>query len=226
MKKPTQIIMIDNYDSFTYNLVDQFRQLDLEVIIFRNDTPIEKIFTKQRLTDNRCIVVISPGPGNPNSAGNSLEIINKFAGKLPILGICLGHQSIVQSFGGKIGSASEIVHGKADQIETSEHPVFKSQNNYFQAARYHSLTATKVPENLDIIATTNGKRSKEVMAVAHKTQKILGFQFHPESILTTHGRGLLEDSIQWLLATQSNQRKAEPAKADAKTKPKAKAAAL
>jgi len=189
-----QIIMIDNYDSFTYNLVNQFRLLGAEVVIFRNDTPIDAIFTEQRSTNKNTVVVISPGPGNPDSAGFSLEIIKRFSGQLPILGICLGHQAIVQSFGGAIGSANAIVHGKADDIYAEPHPIFSGLPSPFQAARYHSLVAKFLPEELQVIARTDD----EVMAVTHKTQKVLGFQFHPESILTTFGGQLLKQALTWL----------------------------
>ncbi|MCW8877142.1 MAG: aminodeoxychorismate/anthranilate synthase component II [Kangiellaceae bacterium] len=225
MTKPTQIIMIDNYDSFTYNLVNQFRQLDLEVVIFRNDTPIDRIFTAQRLSENNCVIVISPGPGNPSTAGNSLKIIEKFSGQLPILGICLGHQSIVQYFGGKIDGATEIVHGKADRIETTDHPVFESLTQTFQAARYHSLVAAEVPDCLEVIACCNNEITKEVMAVVHKKQKVLGFQFHPESILTTHGRNLLKESIRWLLSSKGNHKNSKRTKAKSNVKAKIKATA-
>ena len=189
-----QVIMIDNYDSFTYNLVDQFRVLGAEVVVFRNDTPIETIFTPERLDRKKTIIVISPGPGNPDTAGNSIKIIKRYAGEIPILGICLGHQAIVQHFGGKIGSAKAIVHGKADSIKNDRHPVFSELPNPFNAARYHSLAAIEVPEQLQIIAES----ADEVMAVQHQEFKILGFQFHPESILTTYGGKLLNSSLHWL----------------------------
>ena len=202
MSLPLQIIMIDNFDSFTYNLVNQFRMLSAEVVVFRNDTPMDSIFTKTRLANKQTIIVISPGPGNPDSAGISLKVIEKYAGQIPILGICLGHQSIVQQFGGKVGQAGTIVHGKADQIAYQSYPeiqqVFSELPNPFQAARYHSLVAQEVPEQLTVIASTTHE-PKEVMAVADISRKILGFQFHPESILTTQGSQLLRASIDWLL---------------------------
>lgn len=198
MNSPLQIIMIDNYDSFTYNLVNQFRQIGAEVIIFRNDTPIEAIFTTERLENDNTIIVISPGPGNPESAGNSLEIIAQFAGRLPILGICLGHQSIVHFYGGTIGYAKQVVHGKADNIYVNEDGkasgLFDTLPDPFRAARYHSLAGTQIPDDLLVVAHSEN----EVMAVQHVAHKVLGFQFHPESILTTHGGQLLSASIRWL----------------------------
>ncbi len=195
--------MIDNYDSFTYNLVNQFRMLDAEVVVFRNDTPLEVIFTAERISQPNTVIVISPGPGNPDTAGNSLKIIKKYASQFPILGICLGHQSIVQEFGGKIGQAKAIVHGKADDITFSSEERFSEISALLptpmRAARYHSLTAHEVPDELSVIAKTQD----EVMAVAHRTLPILGFQFHPESILTTHGSELLRASLKWLTKTNN-----------------------
>lgn len=199
MTKPIQVIMIDNYDSFTYNLVDQFRQIDCKVVIFRNDTPLENIFTPKRLEGFENIIVISPGPGNPDTAGNTLSIIKEYADKLPILGICLGHQSIVQQFGGEVGAAQSIVHGKADQIKVEDHPIFEQMGSVFQAARYHSLVAVKTPSCLKTIASTHDQNEQEVMAVVHEKSKIIGLQFHPESILTTFGKKLLSNCINWLL---------------------------
>lgn len=200
MNKSLQIIMIDNFDSFTYNLVNQFRLIGAEVVIYRNDTPIETIFTQERLDNKKTVIVISPGPGTPDTAGNSLAIIQQYAGKLPILGICLGHQSIIQHFGGKIEKAKQVVHGKADDVfiedNSNEPAIFAGLSNPFRAARYHSLAATHLPDELDVIASTKD----EVMAIKHQTHKILGFQFHPESILTTYGSSLLQSSIHWLTA--------------------------
>ncbi|WP_196140479.1 aminodeoxychorismate/anthranilate synthase component II [Aliikangiella sp. G2MR2-5] len=207
MTQPLQIIMIDNYDSFTYNLVNQLKTLNLDqtvmLKVYRNDSPIEMVFSEENLAGKKNLIVISPGPGNPQSAGNTLQIINNFAGRMPILGICLGHQSIVEHFGGEVSGASEIIHGKADNVFTfSEHPVFEGLPNPFVAARYHSLSASLVPPTLEVLASTSGKHgeqeSSEVMAVVHKEYKIIGFQFHPESILTTQGKTLLENSVRWL----------------------------
>ncbi len=189
-----QIIMIDNFDSFTYNLVDQLKQITNNVVVFRNDVAIENIFTEQRLANKKTIIVISPGPGNPDSAGNTLAIIKRYAGVLPILGICLGHQSIVQHYGGVIGQAKKIIHGKADDIFLEKNSLFANISNPFRAARYHSLVATNIPESLSVIA----RSSDEIMAVQNIQDKVLGFQFHPESILTTQGALLLKSSLSWL----------------------------
>ncbi|MET1255962.1 aminodeoxychorismate/anthranilate synthase component II [Aliikangiella maris] len=206
MKKPLTLIMIDNYDSFTYNLVNQFRLLETQVVVYRNDTPIEQIFNRKNINafnNENSVIVISPGPGNPDSAGNSLAIIEQFAGKIPILGICLGHQAIVQHFGGKVVQAKQIIHGKADNIFYQPHPVFTDLPNPFRAARYHSLVGSQLPECLSVIAQTED----EVMAVQHRDLKILGYQFHPESVLTTFGSQLLKASLDWLTSSaQSSQR--------------------
>jgi len=203
MTKPTQIIMIDNYDSFTYNLVDQFRQLDCKVLVFRNDTPIDRIFCEENLSGYNNLVVLSPGPGTPDSAGNTLSIIKQYADKLPILGICLGHQAIVQQFGGTVGKAKSVVHGKADQIVKEAHPLLRDMSDVFQAARYHSLVATKLPSMLNPIAHTVNPDEREVMAVVHQDFPVVGFQFHPESILTTFGKKLLTNCIDWLIKSSS-----------------------
>ena len=197
-EQPLQIVMIDNYDSFTYNLVDQFRQLECEVIVFRNDTPLHAIFTPARLKNRKTVIVISPGPGNPQSAGFSLEIIKTYGGVLPILGICLGHQAIVEAFGGTVGKAQAIVHGKADSIFFENHSVFAGLESPLRAARYHSLAATSLPNSLQIIA----KSDQEIMGIHHQDQKILGFQFHPESLLTTYGSRLLKNALDWLCQEQ------------------------
>lgn len=198
MSKPIQVIMIDNYDSFTYNLVNQFRSLGAEVVVFRNDTPLKEIFKSERLENKQNVIVISPGPGNPKNAGYSLKIIQQYAGQLPILGICLGHQAIVEAFGGNIGHAKQVVHGKADSITTNLHAVFKNLPNPFTAARYHSLAATNLPDDLQSIARTKD----EVMAVQHCKHKIISYQFHPESILTTYGDKLLQASLEWLTSNE------------------------
>ncbi len=202
MTQRIRVLMIDNYDSFTYNLVDQFRQLDCEVIVYRNDTPVELI--EKTIDENaqerkqQDVIVISPGPGNPDEAGNTLSIIQTFAGRLPILGICLGHQSIVQHFGGKIGKAHSTVHGKAKNIELKQHPIFDNLPQQFRAARYHSLAAKSIPKQLKVIAFTQDENQQEVMAVIHKEHKVIGFQFHPESILTTFGKALIKNTVEWL----------------------------
>lgn len=190
------LLMIDNYDSFTYNLVQYFGELGVEVSVFRNDmisvSEIEKLNPKY--------IVISPGPCTPTEAGVSIETITHFAGKKPILGVCLGHQSIGQAFGGKIIHARQIMHGKTSLMHHKNVGVFKGLPNPFEATRYHSLVIEKesIPDCLEITAWTVNDRNEldEIMGVRHKQFAIEGVQFHPESILTTPGHDLLRNFLE------------------------------
>jgi len=185
------LLMIDNYDSFTYNLVQYFGELGQKVNVYRNDEitvdEIENLKPKH--------VVISPGPCTPNEAGISLELIEKLAGKIPILGVCLGFQAIAQAFGGNIIGAQRIMHGKVSPIHHTGKGVFKGLKNPLNATRYHSLVAEQstLPESLEVTAWTNDDSGsiEEIMGVRHKTLAIEGVQFHPESILTEHGHQML-----------------------------------
>jgi anthranilate synthase component II len=189
------LVMIDNYDSFTYNLVQYFGELGAEVKVFRNDQiSIEEIEAQK--PDH---LVISPGPCTPSEAGISVEAIKHFAGKLPILGVCLGHQSIGQAFGGKIVHAGEIMHGKASMIYHSDLGVFKGLENPFEVIRYHSLVIEQasLPDCLEVTAWTqkpDGSRD-EIMGVRHREFQIEGVQYHPESILTQHGHQQLSNFL-------------------------------
>jgi anthranilate synthase component 2 len=190
------LLMIDNYDSFTYNLVQYFGELGVEVQVFRNDrislAEIEKLDPQY--------IVISPGPCTPNEAGISIETIKHFAGKKPILGVCLGHQSIGQAFGGRIVHANAIMHGKTSLIHHNDKGVFKNITNPFEATRYHSLVIekTSVPDCLEITAWTQNDKGDidEIMGVKHRELAIEGMQFHPESILTTVGHDLLRNFLE------------------------------
>ncbi len=189
------LLMIDNYDSFTYNLVQYLGELKADVKVFRNDEiSIEQI--AELKPDH---LMISPGPCTPNEAGISIEAIHYFAGKVPILGVCLGHQSIGQAFGGKIIHARKIMHGKTSMMYHNHQGVFKGLESPFEATRYHSLVIEKesLPECLEITAwteTENGQMD-EIMAVKHKTMPIEGVQFHPESILSQHGHEMLQNFL-------------------------------
>jgi len=190
------LLMIDNYDSFTYNLVQYFGELGQEVCVYRNDEiSISKIET---LKPNH--IVISPGPCTPNEAGISLELIEKLAGKIPILGVCLGFQAIVQVFGGNIIGAQKIMHGKVSPIHHTGKGVFKNLKNPLNATRYHSLVAEKptLPDCFEVTAWTNKENgdTEEIMGVRHKSYAIEGVQFHPESILTEHGHQMLNTFLQ------------------------------
>ncbi|MCG7948662.1 MAG: aminodeoxychorismate/anthranilate synthase component II [Candidatus Thiodiazotropha taylori] len=190
------LLMIDNYDSFTYNLVQYLGELGVEVKVVRNDE-IGVADVGQLKPDQ---IVISPGPCTPNEAGISVEVIQTYAGKIPILGVCLGHQSIGQAFGGNIIHAREVMHGKTSPIHHRDQGVFHGLENPFQATRYHSLVieTESLPEQLEVTAWTEKADGgmDEIMGVRHKTLPIQGVQFHPESILTRHGHDLLKNFIE------------------------------
>ena len=185
------ILMIDNYDSFTYNLVQYLGELGQDLKVFRNDkisiAKIKKLKPKS--------IVISPGPGRPDDAGISCKLIKTFAGKIPILGVCLGHQCIGQVFGGKIINAKKIMHGKTSMIYHNKKDIFKGVANPFEATRYHSLVIQRknFPKDLEIVARTKG--DNEIMAVKHKKFPLWGVQFHPESILTGVGKKILSNFL-------------------------------
>ncbi|MGQ9426236.1 anthranilate synthase component II [Gilvimarinus sp. F26214L] len=188
------LLMIDNYDSFTYNVVQYLGELKAEVKVIRND----QLSLEEIIALDPARLVISPGPCTPNEAGVSVEAIKTFAGRIPILGICLGHQSIGQAFGGKVVRAREVMHGKTSPIHHEGAGVFHGLDNPFEATRYHSLILEKetLPECLEVTAWTekNGEVD-EIMGVRHRDLQIEGVQFHPESILTQHGHQLLQNFL-------------------------------
>jgi anthranilate synthase component 2 len=193
------IVLIDNFDSFTYNLVDQFRSLGYPVTIYRNSISPQVI--EQSLSElSNPVVVLSPGPGAPSDAGCMPQLIQNLKGKTPIIGICLGHQAIVEAYGGTVEIAGEIVHGKASMMNHNNHPIFNALPNPVSIARYHSLVATQVPDTLACIADVEGL----TMAVMNQADRVCGFQFHPESILTTQGAQLLVNTLNWAMATKHN----------------------
>jgi anthranilate synthase component 2 len=189
------LLMIDNYDSFTYNLVQYLGELGADVVVYRNDqisvSEIEQLAPEK--------IVISPGPCTPNEAGVSIDTIKTFAGRVPILGVCLGHQSIGQAFGGRIGHARAIMHGKTSMIHHKDVGVFQGLPQPFEATRYHSLVIEKdsLPDCLEVTAWTqdDGGAIDEIMGVRHKSMPIEGVQFHPESILTGCGHDLLRNFL-------------------------------
>ena len=190
-----KLVMVDNYDSFTYNLVQYFGELGAEVTVVRNDeVSVEDI---EGLRPDK--IVISPGPCTPKEAGISVETIRRYAGKYPILGVCLGHQSIGYTFGGNIIHAKEIMHGKTSPVYHKDIGVFKGLNNPFTATRYHSLVIEQatLPDCLEITAWTQDEagNADEIMGVRHKTLDVEGVQFHPESILTEHGHDMLRNFL-------------------------------
>jgi len=190
------LLMIDNYDSFTYNVVQYFGELGADVHVYRNDElSIEQI---EKLAPSK--IVISPGPCTPDKAGISLAVINHFKGRIPILGICLGHQSIGQAFGGEIVRAGHVMHGKTSTMHHNNQGVFSNLTLPFTATRYHSLVINKdrLPECLEITAWTENEDGsmEEIMGIRHKELDIEGVQFHPESILSEHGHDLLNNFLQ------------------------------
>ena len=184
------LLMIDNYDSFTYNLVQYFGELGEDVRVFRNDAITLSEIAK--LNPER--IVISPGPGTPAQAGISLSVIREFAGKIPLLGVCLGHQSIGEAFGGKVVHARKLMHGKVSPVHHHNVGVFRGLPNPVTCTRYHSLAVERetLPDCLEVTAWTD---DGEIMGLRHKTLDVEGVQFHPESILTEHGHDMLNNFL-------------------------------
>ncbi|NLG75906.1 MAG: aminodeoxychorismate/anthranilate synthase component II [Xanthomonadaceae bacterium] len=193
-----RLLLIDNYDSFTYNLVQAFMVLGAEVIVHRND----QITIDEAKAIEPTHLCISPGPGTPDDAGVSMKMVEAFAGKLPILGVCLGHQSLVEVFGGKIVRASRLMHGKTSLVHHDGKTILEHMPAPFEAGRYHSLIAQtdSLPDCLEVSARTS---EGEVMGVRHKTYAIEGVQFHPESVLTPQGPQLMGDFLKLREGTRS-----------------------
>jgi anthranilate synthase/aminodeoxychorismate synthase-like glutamine amidotransferase len=183
------ILLVDNYDSFTYNLAHLFGELGAEVTVWRND--VIDADEAERLAPSH--LVLSPGPGKPRDAGESLSIVERLAPRVPTLGVCLGHQVIVESFGGEIGQAKRLVHGKASEVSHDGRGIFHGLPESFEAGRYHSLAATRVPDCLEVSATCS---DDEVMAVRHRELPVDGVQFHPESVLTPLGSELARNFLE------------------------------
>jgi anthranilate synthase component 2 len=199
-EQKTKLFMLDNLDSFTYNLVDEFQCLGFEPTVYRNTLSANFIFNKMlehtEQSGQGVILVLSPGPGDPSHAGCLMELINLCAGKIPMLGICLGHQALIEHYGGNVGRAEEIVHGKASAITHCGTGAFVNIQNPLPVARYHSLIGNNIPDTLSVIADFNGMP----MAISREADAVLAYQFHPESILTTFGTTLLAQSFDYLLA--------------------------
>ncbi|ERS14922.1 anthranilate synthase subunit II [Alcanivorax sp. PN-3] len=190
-----RVLMIDNYDSFTYNLVQYLQELGAEVLVHRNDQI--DLAGMEALAADR--LMISPGPCSPNEAGISVEAIRHFAGKLPILGVCLGHQSLGQAFGGEVVRAGQVMHGKTSSVHHTGQGVFAGLPSPFTATRYHSLVVARetLPECFEITAWTENEQGEmeEIMGMRHKELPLEGVQFHPESILTEHGHAMLKNFL-------------------------------
>lgn len=185
------VIVIDNYDSFTYNLVQYLGELGADLSVFRND----KITLKAIASMKPQSIIISPGPGNPGQAGISKDVIAEFSGKVPILGVCLGHQCLGEVFGAKIVRAKKIMHGKTSLIHHKGAGIFESIKNPFEATRYHSLLVKNSTVNKNILEVTAWTEEDEIMGLRHKGHQTWGVQFHPESILTSEGKKILENFL-------------------------------
>jgi len=183
------ILLVDNYDSFTYNLVHLFQELGADVVVRRNDELTAD--EAERLAPSH--LVISPGPGRPESSGATVEIVRRLAPTIPTLGVCLGHQAIIEAFGGEIGQAQRLVHGKASTVAHDGRGIFSGLPQDFEAGRYHSLAATRVPDELEVSARTD---DGEVMGVRHRSLRVDGVQFHPESVLTPDGPHLCRNFLE------------------------------
>ncbi|AOM40115.1 glutamine amidotransferase-related protein [Xenorhabdus hominickii] len=188
------ILLLDNVDSFTYNLVDQLRTHDHHVIIYRNTVSTDIIMAKLGEMESP-LLMLSPGPGKPSDAGCMPELLKQVIGKTPVIGICLGHQAIIEAYGGEVSAAKEILHGRATPATHDGQGMFSGLPNPLPVARYHSLAGEHVPDTLIISASCGDT----VMAVRQDEHKVCGFQFHPESILTTQGAKLLEQTLVWAL---------------------------
>lgn len=191
-----RVLLIDNFDSFTFNLVDDLRRRGAEVEVWRNTITAGRALSILEAMAPPRLLLISPGPGAPSGAGCSLELISRASALAPVFGVCLGHQCIVEAFGGLVGPAGEVVHGKTGAIAHDGRGVFAGLPTPLNVARYHSLAALEVPEALEVSATL-GER---VMAVRHRSLPIVGVQFHPESLLTTEGGQMFRNVFQWVAA--------------------------
>jgi anthranilate synthase/aminodeoxychorismate synthase-like glutamine amidotransferase len=189
-----RIVLLDNFDSFTWNLVDQLRTQGDTVTVYRNH--VDPAVVVEALDGPGSILVLSPGPGHPSEAGCMPRLLQTLRGRVPIIGICLGHQAIVELYGGTVGGANEVFHGKYSLIRHCGTHMFAGLPCPLQVARYHSLAGTRIPECLEVVATMNETN----MAVVHPGDRVCGFQFHPESIMTPNGIDLLRQTIAWALA--------------------------
>jgi len=194
------ILIIDNYDSFTYNLVQYFRILGSEVRTYRNDA-LRIAEIKERIPSG---IVISPGPGHPSESGLSLDVIKTFAGRVPILGVCLGHQAIVHAFGGDVVRAAKVMHGKTSRIRCDGKGLFHGVEGQFEAMRYHSLVAKRETLPVELVITAESEDDHEIMGVRHKEFPVEGIQFHPESIMTIIGKRLLRNFLEVMCKQSRN----------------------
>ena len=187
------VVLVDNFDSFTFNLVDEFARRGSTVEVWRNDATPNHLLERARSAPGPSLLVLSPGPGTPADAGCCIELIRLAAGQVPLFGVCLGHQAIIEAFGGVVESAGIILHGKSSPVEHAGSDLFEGLTSPFVVGRYHSLASHALPGELESLAWTGGI----VMAVRHRRHPVLGIQFHPESVLTPEGGRIIENVLQW-----------------------------
>jgi anthranilate synthase component 2 len=188
------LLVLDNYDSFTYNLVQYAGELGADPVVYRNDA----LSVEAALALHPTAIVISPGPCTPREAGISVPLVRAAAGRIPLLGVCLGHQSIGEAFGGRVVRADRLMHGKTTMVAHSDHPLFRGVPERFEAMRYHSLVVAPegLPGELDVTAWSSDRApGQEIMALCHRSQRVYGVQFHPESVATAEGKRLLENFL-------------------------------
>jgi anthranilate synthase component 2 len=195
MSEALRIVFVDNFDSFTWNLVDEFARRGAEVEVWRNTTPAPMVL--ERAATGPAMIVLSPGPGTPADAGCCIELIRLAEGRVPVLGVCLGHQAMVEAFGGLVGPAGEVVHGKTSRVMHQGDALFAGVPSPFVVGRYHSLAAQRLPDVLETTAVIERAGAPLVMAVRHRTAAMVGVQFHPESILTPDGGRIIDNAIHW-----------------------------
>jgi len=195
---PLHVVFIDNYDSFTFNLVDEFAKRGCTVEVWRNSVAPEFALARAESADGPRLIVLSPGPGSPAEAGCCIELIRLAAGRVPVFGVCLGHQAMIEAFGGVVESAGVILHGRSSKVVHHGGPLFDGIPSPMVVGRYHSLASHDVPPQLESLATTG----TIVMAVRHRTSPLLGIQFHPESVLTPAGGRMIENVVAWAAAAR------------------------
>ena len=193
MTAPLHVVFIDNYDSFTFNLVDEFARRGCSVEVWRNSVAPELALRRAEAAGGRRLIVLSPGPGSPAEAGCCIELIRQAAGRVPVFGVCLGHQALIEAFGGLVESAGIILHGRSSKVTHVGGPLFEGIPSPMTVGRYHSLASHDVPPELESLASTGSI----VMAVRHRRHPLLGIQFHPESVLTPAGGRMIENVIAW-----------------------------
>ncbi len=193
MTPPLHVVFVDNYDSFTFNLVDEFARRGASVEVWRNSVPAAHVLGRAQPAAGPSLIVLSPGPGTPRDAGCCIELIGQAAGRVPVFGVCLGHQALIEAFGGVVESAGVILHGRSSPVVHGGDPLFDGIPSPFTVGRYHSLASHALPDTLESLATTG----PIVMAVRHRIHPLLGIQFHPESVLTPQGGRLIDNVVRW-----------------------------